>query len=78
VTLGRRDEAKARFLLQRGADPNARATFRKQLRGMGDAEKSRMREFRDATPIAYARRYQEPNWVSEASVTLLEEYGGTE
>ncbi len=38
-----------------GADPNARATIRKQLRDMGDPEKERMREFHNVTPIGYAR-----------------------
>jgi ankyrin repeat protein len=40
VTLGSRDDAKARFLLERGADPNARATLRKQLRDMGEPTRS--------------------------------------
>jgi ankyrin repeat protein len=78
VSLGLRDDAKARFLLERGAHPNARATFRKQLRDMGDPEKERMREFRNVTPIGYARSYQEPRWVSEAALAAVAEYGGSE
>lgn len=77
VTLGRRDDAKARFLLERGANPNARATFCKQLRDMGDPEKERMREFRDVTPVAYARLFQEPRWVSQPAIALIEGYGET-
>jgi len=76
VTLGKRDDAKARLLLRHGADPNLRATLRKQLRWMGDPEKERMHEFRDVTPTAYARRFQEPGWVSEPALEALAEYGG--
>jgi hypothetical protein len=78
VTLGEKDDAKARFLLDHGADPNARATFRKQLRDMGDPEKEKMFEFHNVTPIGYARKFQEPKWVSEAAVKLIAERGGTE
>jgi ankyrin repeat protein len=76
VSLGRRDDAKARFLLERGSDPNARATFRKQLRHMGDPEKERMHEFRDVTPLGYAARFQEPAWAARAALDAVREYGG--
>ena len=78
VSLGRRDDAKARFLLGRGADPNVRATIRKQLRDMGDQEKEALREFPNVTALGYARRYQEPEWVSEPALAALVEYGGGE
>jgi ankyrin repeat protein len=77
VALGARDDAKARFLLERGADPDSRATLRKQLQHMGDPEKEQMREFHNVTPTAYARRHQEPAWVSEPALRLLVERGGT-
>jgi hypothetical protein len=64
--------------LERGADPNARAAFRKQLRQMGDPEKEQMHEFRDVTPIAYARQFQEPTWVSDPALALAAQHGGTE
>src|SRR5262249_12164447 len=50
VTLGKRDDAKARFLLEHGADPRGRATLRKQLRDMGDPQKDALREFWNVTP----------------------------
>jgi hypothetical protein len=78
VTLARPDDSKARLLLDHGADPNARATFRKQLRDMGDPEQELMREFHDVTPIAYARQFQEPRWVNEPAVTAIAEHGGRE
>ena len=78
VALAAPDDSKARLLLERGANPNARATFRKQLRDMGDPEKERMREFHDVTSIGYARQFQEPNWVNGPAVTAIVERGGTE
>jgi ankyrin repeat protein len=78
VALGRRDEAKARLLLQAGADPNARATFRKQLRDMDDPEKEQMRVFREVTPSAYAHQFQEPAWVSQPALAAIAAAGGQE
>lgn len=71
VNMGDRSDAKARLLLAFGADPNLRATFRKQLRDMGDPEKEHMVTFQEATPLQYAREYQEPGWVSEAALIAL-------
>jgi hypothetical protein len=71
-------DAMARLLLDRGADPNARATFRKQLRDTGDPAQEAMREFRDVTPIGYARQFQEPGWVNGPAIALITERGGTE
>jgi ankyrin repeat protein len=78
VTLAAPDDSKARLLLERGANPSARATIRKQLRDMGDPEKERMREFHDVTPIGYARQFQEPTWVNGPAITAIVECGGTE
>jgi ankyrin repeat protein len=77
VTLGSRDDAKARFLLERGADPNARATLRKQLRDMGEPDKERMHEFREVTPLEYAARFQEPAWAAPAALRAVREFGGS-
>ena len=78
VTLAAPDDSKARLLLERGANPNARATIRKQLRDMGNPEKETMREFRNVTPIGYARQFQEPSWVNGPAITAIVERGGTE
>ena len=74
----RPDDSKARLLLDHGADPNARATIRKQLRHMGDPEKETMREFHNVTPIGYARQWQEPSWVNGPAISAIAERGGTE
>lgn len=76
VTLGRKGDQLARLLLRHGADPNARATFRKQLVDLGDAEKERMREYRDVTPIGFAEVFPQVQWVDEAAVRAIREYGG--
>jgi hypothetical protein len=78
VTLAAPDDSKARLLLERGANPNARATIRKQLRDMGDPEKEVMREFHNVTPIGYARQFLEPTWVNRPAITMIVERGGTE
>jgi ankyrin repeat protein len=78
VSLGECDDAKARLLLKHGANPNARATIRKQLRDMDTPEKEKMFEFHNVTPTGYAKRFQEPGWVSQAALDLLKAHGGTE
>ncbi len=76
VTLAVQTDAPARLLLRTGADPHLRATFRKQLRDMGDSEKEQMREYRDVTAIGFARQFQDPRWVNEAAIHAIVEYGG--
>jgi hypothetical protein len=76
VALADRSDARARLLLAHGADPNIRTTLRKQLHGMDDPEKERMVEFHNVTPIGYARRYQEPGWISEPAIAALAAAGG--
>jgi ankyrin repeat protein len=78
VSLGSRDDAKARLLLRHGADPNVRATIRKQLRDMDTPEKEKMHEFHAVTPIGYAKRFQEPGWISHSALELLKANGGVE
>ena len=78
VTLAAPDDSKATLLLERGANPNARATIRKQLRDMGDPEKEMVREFHNVTPIGYARQFQERGWVNGPAIAALAERGGTE
>ena len=68
--------AMARQLLSSGADAKARATFRKRLRWEGDAEREKMHEFHNVTAIGFARQFQEPEWVNEAAIAAIREYGG--
>ncbi len=78
VALGARDDAKARLLLEHGAEPNLRATIRKQLRDMNEPEKEKLVEFRNVTPLGYARNFQEPSWVCRPALELLSAHGGEE
>jgi len=64
----------AQLLLERGADPNARASLRKQLHpGYGEDV---LREYRDVTPLTWGSRFHNKLFVSEPAMRLIEERGG--
>jgi hypothetical protein len=63
------------LLLDRGADPNVRASLRKKLHpGYGEDEV--MREFRDVTPLSWGQRYHRKEFVNETALQLIAEHGG--
>src|SRR5262249_19455085 len=70
-----KDGAFARWLLDQGADPNVRASLRKRLRFVEDET---MHEFRDVTPLAWGRRFQDQDWVDSGVLQLIAERGGRE
>ncbi len=78
VTLAAPDDRNARLLLDHGAEPNARATIRKQLRDTGDPETENMREFHNVTPIGYAKQFQASRFVNGPALMAIEERGGSE
>ena len=43
---------------------------------MGDPFKEELREYRDVTPIGFAKIFQEPQWVNQAAIDAIREYGG--
>ena len=62
------------LLLEHGADPNARASLRKQLHpGYGP---DTMHEYRDVTPLAWGERFHNRKFVSEPAMRLIAERGG--
>jgi len=64
----------AQLLLERGADPNARASLRKQLHpGYGEDV---LREYRDVTPLTWGARFHNKLFVSEPAMRLIEQRGG--
>jgi hypothetical protein len=66
----------AELLLDNGADPNARASLRKQLHpGYGP---DTLHEYRDVTPLSWGRRFHNKLFVDEAALRLIEERGGHE
>ncbi|MBV9148110.1 MAG: ankyrin repeat domain-containing protein [Acidobacteria bacterium] len=69
------DEAHfTRLLLDHGANPNARASLRKQLHpGYGEET---MHEYRDVTPLSWGERFHRQKFVSQESLRLIEERGG--
>ena len=74
VLCGRqRDASFARLLLERGADPNARASLRKRLPFAADAS---LHEFRDVTPLGWGERFHDRGWVSGSAMRLIAERGG--
>ena len=72
---GEPDEARfTRLLLDRGADPNLRASIRAGLEeGHGGGP---VREYRDVTPRGWGERYDEKIFVSRESLRLIEARGG--
>ena len=72
---GEPDEARfTRLLLDRGADPNIRASLRQQLEeGHGGGP---LREYRDVTPLSWGERFPEKVFVSRESMRLIEAKGG--
>jgi hypothetical protein len=65
------------LLLDHGADPNTRASLRKQLHpGYGEDEV--LREYRDVTPLSWGRHFHRKVFVSEPAMALIESHGGRE
>jgi len=63
----------ARLLLDKGADPNARASLRKRMRFVGD---ELMHEFHDVTALGWGAQFHEQDWVSRPAMKLIAERGG--
>jgi ankyrin repeat protein len=64
------------LFLERGADPNVRASIVKRLHpGHGDPAPH---EYRDVTPLSWGRRFHAPIFVSEPAMRLIEDAGGLE
>jgi len=63
-----------RLLLDHGADPNARASLRKQLHpGYGE---DTMHEYRDVTPLSWGQRFHGSLFVSAPAMRLIAAHGG--
>jgi hypothetical protein len=64
----------AQLLLDHGADPNARASLRKQMHpGYGE---DTMHEYRDVTPLSWGERFHRKVFVSKPAMELIAEHGG--
>lgn len=64
------------LLLERGADPNIRASIWKRLHpGHGDPTRH---DYRDVTALSWGRRFHAPIFVSEPAMRLIEAAGGAE
>jgi ankyrin repeat protein len=68
---GRPDDASfTRLLLDHGADPNARASLRKQ---MGDGM---MHEYNNVTPLSWGEQFHDKLYVSKRAMQLIADRGG--
>jgi len=63
-----------RALLERGADPKARASIRKAIKFIEDES---MHEFRDVTPLDYERSFHHPTWANRKVLEIIVDAGGT-
>jgi hypothetical protein len=72
---GQPDEARfTRLLLDRGANPNVRASIRQRLEeGHGGGP---LREYRDVTPMSWGDTFVGKVFVSRESLRLIEARGG--
>jgi ankyrin repeat protein len=72
---GQPDEARfTRLLLERGANPNVRASLRARLEeGHGGGP---LHEYRDVTPLGWGEQYHAQIFVSRESLRLVEARGG--
>jgi hypothetical protein len=64
----------AALLLEHGADPNVRASLRKQLHPGYGADV--LREYRDVTPLSWGERFVHKQFVSEPAMRLIAAHGG--
>jgi len=69
----RKDDEFARLLLDHGANPNVRASLRKQLRFVTDES---IHEYRDVTPLGWGHQFHNQNRVSPPVMRLIVERGG--
>jgi hypothetical protein len=68
------DASFTRLLLDRGADPNVRASIKARLEeGHGGGP---LREYRDVTPLGWGDGYDAKIFVSRESLRLIEAHGG--
>ncbi|MFN0181677.1 MAG: ankyrin repeat domain-containing protein [Gemmatimonadales bacterium] len=71
------DATAARWLLERGANPEARASLRKQLHP-GYGEDERLHEYRDVTPVSWGQRFHRREFVNRAAEDLIAGWGRPE
>jgi hypothetical protein len=65
-----------RLLLDRGANPNVRASIWKRLHpGHGDTTRH---DYRDVTPLSYGKKFHAPIFVSEPAMQMIRDAGGLE
>src|SRR5262249_30882943 len=71
--MGHYDDAKARLLLDHGADPNAGATFPPEATFHSETATEPLD---GVTPVGYARRYPDRRFLNESAIEAIEGRGG--
>ena len=74
---GPSDAPFTKLLLERGADPNVRASIWKRF-GPGHDDTKTRHEFRDVTALSYGRQSQQKLFVSEPAMRSIQAAGGKE
>jgi hypothetical protein len=72
---GRRDDRVPRMLLDRDANPNARASLRK---GLAFAKDPSVHEYRNVTPFGWGLHFHDQSYVSQTAMRVIAQRGGTE
>jgi len=78
VTFIPEDTSKAAFLLAHGANPNHRCSIRKQLKYTGKRHLEDMKEYKDVTPLSFAKQWLGGQNNSAATLKILKKAGGIE
>ena len=64
-----------RWLLESGADANARASLRKGIRFYGDRT---VYEYKNVIPLSWGRQFHSSGLVSTSAMNVIAEFGGVE
>lgn len=78
VTFTPEDTLKAAFLLENGANPNHRCSIKKQLKYAGKRHLEDIKEYKEVTPVSYAKQWQVRPNISQGAIDLIKKWGGKE
>jgi len=71
VSYAHDDTTRVTQLLNHGANPTVKASFKKQLKHMGNPDLEKLMTFTNATPVQYAAQFLVQAWVSHPSIEII-------